>query len=215
MKVESWQGIKGKLVHDDQKAIVVDDDQAQLAQAQADLKTAQATQASDEAILAQAKTAAEPFISALTAAKATTVSAEAKLNTAQAALQAAQTAETKAKQAAQVQHQIQSTTTAKTNGYTINHGTVVDANGTKVAGWTVNAAGQMVDDAGNVITTLKAANLNATSTLGAKTTQTQKTSAKAMPTTSDAHESSLSIIGFALMSLFGLAGLAERKRRVG
>lgn len=27
MKVESWQGIKGKLVHDDQKAIVVDDDQ--------------------------------------------------------------------------------------------------------------------------------------------------------------------------------------------
>ena len=28
MKVESWQGINGKLVHDDQKAIVVDDDQA-------------------------------------------------------------------------------------------------------------------------------------------------------------------------------------------
>ncbi|MCM2642062.1 hypothetical protein [Lactiplantibacillus plantarum] len=27
MKVESWQGINGKLVHDDQKAIVVDDDQ--------------------------------------------------------------------------------------------------------------------------------------------------------------------------------------------
>ena len=28
MKVESWQGINGKLVHDDQKAIVVDDEQA-------------------------------------------------------------------------------------------------------------------------------------------------------------------------------------------
>lgn len=28
MKVESWQGINGKLVHDEQKAIVVDDDQA-------------------------------------------------------------------------------------------------------------------------------------------------------------------------------------------
>ncbi|MBU7462527.1 hypothetical protein KGI22_15260 [Lactiplantibacillus pentosus] len=28
MKVESWQGINGKLVHDDQKAIVVDDDHA-------------------------------------------------------------------------------------------------------------------------------------------------------------------------------------------
>ena len=28
MKVESWQGINGKLVHDDQKAIVVDKDQA-------------------------------------------------------------------------------------------------------------------------------------------------------------------------------------------
>lgn len=28
MKVESWQGINGKLVHDDQRAIVVDDDQA-------------------------------------------------------------------------------------------------------------------------------------------------------------------------------------------
>ncbi|ARW18641.1 hypothetical protein [Pediococcus pentosaceus] len=28
MKVESWQGINGKLVHDDQKAIVVDNDQA-------------------------------------------------------------------------------------------------------------------------------------------------------------------------------------------
>lgn len=27
MKAESWQGINGKLVHDDQKAIVVDDDQ--------------------------------------------------------------------------------------------------------------------------------------------------------------------------------------------
>ena len=27
MQVESWQGINGKLVHDDQKAIVVDDDQ--------------------------------------------------------------------------------------------------------------------------------------------------------------------------------------------
>ena len=27
MKVESWQGINGKLLHDDQKAIVVDDDQ--------------------------------------------------------------------------------------------------------------------------------------------------------------------------------------------
>ncbi|RND34307.1 hypothetical protein FAM18133_00138 [Lacticaseibacillus paracasei] len=30
MKAESWQGINGKLVHDDQKAIVVDDDQKQL-----------------------------------------------------------------------------------------------------------------------------------------------------------------------------------------
>ena len=28
MKVESWQGINGKLVHDEQKAIVVDNDQA-------------------------------------------------------------------------------------------------------------------------------------------------------------------------------------------
>jgi hypothetical protein len=28
MKVESWQGINGKLIHDGQKAIVVDDDQA-------------------------------------------------------------------------------------------------------------------------------------------------------------------------------------------
>jgi hypothetical protein len=28
MKVESWQGISGKLLHDEQKAIVVDDDQA-------------------------------------------------------------------------------------------------------------------------------------------------------------------------------------------
>lgn len=28
MKVESWQGINGKLIHDDQKAIVVDDEQA-------------------------------------------------------------------------------------------------------------------------------------------------------------------------------------------
>ncbi|OAZ74330.1 hypothetical protein SRCM101060_02035 [Lactiplantibacillus plantarum] len=28
MKVESWQGINGKLVHDEQKAIVVDDDHA-------------------------------------------------------------------------------------------------------------------------------------------------------------------------------------------
>ena len=28
MKVESWQGINGKLVHDGQKAIVVDNDQA-------------------------------------------------------------------------------------------------------------------------------------------------------------------------------------------
>ena len=28
MKTESWQGINGKLVHDEQKAIVVDDDQA-------------------------------------------------------------------------------------------------------------------------------------------------------------------------------------------
>lgn len=26
MKVESWQGINGKLVHDEQKAIVVDND---------------------------------------------------------------------------------------------------------------------------------------------------------------------------------------------
>ena len=28
MKVESWQGINGKLLHDNQKAIMVDDDQA-------------------------------------------------------------------------------------------------------------------------------------------------------------------------------------------
>ena len=28
MKVESWQGINGKLVHDEQQAIVVDNDQA-------------------------------------------------------------------------------------------------------------------------------------------------------------------------------------------
>lgn len=32
MKVESWQGINGKLVHDDQKAIVVDDDQFEFTQ---------------------------------------------------------------------------------------------------------------------------------------------------------------------------------------
>ncbi|MBU7446085.1 MULTISPECIES: hypothetical protein [Lactiplantibacillus] len=42
MKVESWQGIKGKLVHDDQKAIVVDDDQEL-----ADQKQLQARLASD------------------------------------------------------------------------------------------------------------------------------------------------------------------------
>ena len=28
MKMESWQGINGKLVHDEQQAIVVDNDQA-------------------------------------------------------------------------------------------------------------------------------------------------------------------------------------------
>ena len=42
MKVESWQGINGKLLHDDQKAIVVDDDQEL-----ADQKQLQARLASD------------------------------------------------------------------------------------------------------------------------------------------------------------------------
>ena len=48
MKVESWQGINGKLVHDEQKAIVVDNDQALTDQKQLQAILDQAGQPIDE-----------------------------------------------------------------------------------------------------------------------------------------------------------------------
>lgn len=48
MKVESWQGIKGKLVHDDQKAIVIDDDQELVDQKQLQARLASDGRPTDE-----------------------------------------------------------------------------------------------------------------------------------------------------------------------
>jgi hypothetical protein len=55
MKVESWQGIKGKLVHDDQKAIVVDDDQELADQKQLQSRLASDGRPIDEARQAMIK----------------------------------------------------------------------------------------------------------------------------------------------------------------
>ena len=56
MKVESWQGINGKLVHDDQKAIVVDNDQALTDQKQLQAILDQDGQPIDEVRRAMIKT---------------------------------------------------------------------------------------------------------------------------------------------------------------
>ena len=55
MQVESWQGISGKLVHDDQKAIVVDDDQNLTDQKQLRTRLDQDGQPIDEARQAMIK----------------------------------------------------------------------------------------------------------------------------------------------------------------
>lgn len=55
MKVESWQGIKGKLVHDEQKAIVVDDDQELADQKQLQSRLASDGRPIDEARQAMIK----------------------------------------------------------------------------------------------------------------------------------------------------------------
>ena len=55
MKVESWQGINGKLVHDEQKAIVVDDDQELADQKQLQARLARDGRPIDEARQAMIK----------------------------------------------------------------------------------------------------------------------------------------------------------------
>lgn len=55
MKVESWQGIKGKLVHDEHKAIVVDDDQELADQKQLQARLARDGRPIDEARQAMIK----------------------------------------------------------------------------------------------------------------------------------------------------------------
>lgn len=55
MKVESWQGIKGKLVYDDQKAIAIDDDQELVDQKQLQARLASDGRPIDEARQAMMK----------------------------------------------------------------------------------------------------------------------------------------------------------------